>query len=118
MKCEDIEFGTYGCVYNIVLPWLTKDPCNPEHPPEPYIAAIDKCLLPEILYLWEQGIKTTGCCCGHGKKTPYIGVEPKFIEQMISLGYDVQFNPCRPGDNDTFFPKTKLKFGEAKVWRE
>lgn len=110
MRCEEIEIGTYACCYSIKLPWDVKEGMQ--------YASVDKCLLPEVISLWEQGIKTTGCCCGHGKKIPYIGVRPEFIKQMISLGYDVQFNPCRPGDNDTFFPKTILKFREAKIWRK
>lgn len=114
MKCKDIEFGTYNCAYNIMLPWLVKDPLLPNNPPKPYMAAVDKCLLPEILCLWEMGIKTTGCCCGHGKQElAFIGVTPEYIPRMKQLGYQVQFNECRPNDDDSFVPKTKLEYGSA-----
>ena len=32
---------------------------------------------------------------------------------MKALGYEVQENPCRPGDEDTFYPKTTLEYGDA-----
>lgn len=112
LYCEDIQFGTYNCAYNIMLPWLTKDPCAPYNELKPFTAAIDKCLLPEILTLWEAGIKTTGCCCGHGQQElAFIGVAPEYISRMKELGYKVQFNPCRPKDEDSFTPMTKLKYG-------
>lgn len=114
MDCKDICFGTYDCAYNIMLPWLVRDPTLPDSPPEPYTAAIDKCLLPEIIHLLEMGIKTTGCCCGHGNQDmAFIGVSPEYIPRMKELGYIVQPNPCRPGDEDSFCPKTELQYGSA-----
>lgn len=114
MICENIGFGTYNCAYNIMLPWLTKDPLSPDSPPKPHTVAIDKCLLPEIIRLWEMGIKTTGCCCGHGKQyMAFIGVVPEHITRMKDMGYKVQFNPCRPDDEDSFRPKTELQYGFA-----
>lgn len=29
--------------------------------------AIDECIVPQIKALWDAGIPTLGCCCGHGK---------------------------------------------------
>lgn len=113
MNCKDIGFGTYDCAYNVMLPWLAIDPCNPNDPPKPYTVAIDKCLLPEILKLWEMGIKTTGCCCGHGKQEAFIGVLPEYVPRMKELGYQVHFNSYRPDDEDSFVPKTELKYGSA-----
>ena len=40
MHCSNIKFGTYNCAYNIMPPWTDK-----------YIA-IDKCLMREVLDLW------------------------------------------------------------------
>lgn len=114
MKCSEIKFGSYDCAYNIMLPYLVTDPTKPEKPPEPKTVAIDKCLLPEILKLWEMGIKTTGCCCGHGRDDmSFIGVRPEYIGRMKSLGYEVRFNECRPGDEDSFIPKTRLSYSNA-----
>ena len=114
MKCEDIGFGTYDCTYNIVLPYLVTDPLEPERPPQTKIIAIDKCLLPEVLKLWEMGLKTTGCCCGHGReRMSFISVRTEYIGKMKSLGYEVRFNECRPGDEDSFIPKTQLSYSDA-----
>lgn len=108
MQCKDIEFGTGECAYNIHLPWLVEGKAR--------LVNVDKCLLPEVLSLWEMGIRTTGCCCGHdkvSKEEPYIGVEFEDIEKMKSLGYKVKPNKYRPGDEDSFYPKTKLVYGDA-----
>ncbi len=114
MKCADIGFGTYECAYNIDLPYKVKFPWGGDSCLTAKTVAIDKCLLPEILTFWERGIKTTGCCCGHGRADmAFIGVKPEFIPRMKELGYCVYYNKCRPGDEDSFIPKTKLKYGDA-----
>lgn len=115
MKCKDVKTGSYECTYNIMLPYKTKFAWEEDSELSHRFVSIDKCLLKEIVDLWEKGIKTTGCCCGHGEKEPFIGVVPEYIEQMKKLGYKVQFNPCRPRDEDTFFPKTQLDYKQAKV---
>lgn len=33
---------------------------------------IDRCMVDQIIELNRAGIKTTGCCCGHGKTEPTI----------------------------------------------
>lgn len=113
MKCTDVEFGKFKCAYNIMLPYLVTDPAEPDRQPFPKTVCVDKCLLPEIVSLWERGIKTTGCCCGHGKQPPFIGVGEEYIATMKELGYRVQPNECRPGAEDLFVPKTVLDFGSA-----
>lgn len=107
MRCSEIRFGTYDCAYNIMPPWYSETSRAPKY------IAVDKCLLPEILSLWEKGIRTTGCCCGHGRQPAFIGVIDSDIPKMKALGYKVQENPCRPGDEDTFYPKTALEYGDA-----
>lgn len=107
MECCDIKYGTYDCAYNIQTPWISDDG-------NAHFIAVDKCLLPEIIKLWEMGIRTTGCCCGHGnKRMAFIGVRNDFIPKMKDLGYTVQFNPCRPNDEDSFVPKTNIDYGNA-----
>lgn len=114
MQCKDVPFQTYQCCYHIYLPWLTKFPWEDDSARQPQLVSIDKCLLPEIISLWEMGIKTTGCCCGHGKQPPFIGVIEADIQKMKDLGYKVQFNSCRPGDEDSFIPKTEFDYGQSK----
>ena len=114
ISCADIPFQTYECCYHITLPWLCKHPWEDDSKKEPMTVTIDKCLLPEILKLWEMGIKTTGCCCGHGKIEPFIGVDFDDIQKMKDLGYKVHYNQCRPDDEDSFIPKTVLSYEKAK----
>ena len=68
--------------------------------------SIDKCLIDEVQALWQKGIRTTGCCCGHNRRDPYIGVFPEDVQKMKDLGYQVQFNPYRPYAQDTFYPSS------------
>lgn len=35
---------------------------------------VDACLVPALTALWLLGIKTTGCCCGHGSGSGMIGL--------------------------------------------
>jgi len=35
---------------------------------------LDACIVPALLALWAKGIKTTGCCCGHGSGSGIIGL--------------------------------------------
>ena len=69
---------------------------------------VDTCLKDEILFLWGIGIRTTGCCCGHNKVEGFIGVFDEDIHKMKELGYKVQFNSCRPIDEDSFEPKYSI----------
>ena len=34
--------------------------------------SIDKCIVPVIEGLWDAGVYTLGCCCGHGKENPSV----------------------------------------------
>lgn len=112
--CADIPFQTYECSYKIYVPWKCKFAWEDDSKKEPMLVCIDKCLLPEILELWEMGIKTTGCCCGHGKDKPFIGVDFDDIQKMKDLGYEVYYNKCRPDDEDSFVPKTVMCYEKSK----
>lgn len=112
--CADISFQTCECSYKIYLPWKCKFDWEDDSGKEPTLVCIDKCLLPEILTLWEMGIKTTGCCCGHGKGKPFIGVDFDDIQKMKDLGYEVFHNECRPNDEDSFIPKTVFDYQKSK----
>ncbi len=50
--------------------------------------SIDECIVNDIKSLWESGIQTTGCCCGHNNKFPsFVSVEPECVSKMLELGY-------------------------------
>lgn len=104
--CIDVEIGSYK---NQVM--ITDLPAHMKAYKEkaggdPNSICVDACIEVEIRDLWALGITTTGCCCGHNRLEPYIGVIPEDIERMKQLGYQVQHNPSRPGDEDTFYSKT------------
>jgi hypothetical protein len=70
---------------------------------------IDECLEEEILDLWSKGIKTMGCCCGHGLRLGFIQVEDDCIEEMLKLGYQNYIYDDEFGGKerkDAFIPKT------------
>jgi len=108
--CVNVEIGSY--TNQVVRP-------IPEHMAD-YRAArvadglsdsicIDACMVAEIEALWAQGIRTTGCCCGHKKAPAYIGVFYDDIPRMKAMGYEVLPNFLRPGDEDSFEPKGVMK---------
>lgn len=33
---------------------------------------IDSCIAETIKLLWQAGVETLGCCCGHGKSSPSL----------------------------------------------
>lgn len=66
---------------------------------------IDACLLDEIRALWDAGITTTGCCCGHQvmRDFAYIGVaDESDVAKMKQLGY----SPRGDGNPYNFIPKS------------
>lgn len=71
---------------------------------------VDKCIANEIEGLWKQGIKTTGCCCGHGKELGFIQVKDKeSIVKMKQLGYQHYIYEDKFGGAerlDAFIPQT------------
>jgi hypothetical protein len=70
---------------------------------------VDECLADEIEELWSKGIKTCGCCCGHGLSLGYIQVTNDCIEQMEKLGYVHYIYENKFGGvkrRDAFIPKT------------
>ena len=46
--------------------------------------SVDRCIADQIKMLWEYGIETTGCCCGHGKDVPNVIVADYLKEEDIS----------------------------------
>lgn len=42
---------------------------------------LDECIVPAVLALWEKGIKTTCCCCGHGSGSGVIGLLTEFTHE-------------------------------------
>lgn len=43
--------------------------------------ALDKCIVPAVQALWDKGIRTIGCCCGHGSGHGVISLETDQIKE-------------------------------------
>ncbi|MBC1378065.1 hypothetical protein HB829_14120 [Listeria innocua] len=66
---------------------------------------VDPCMVNEIEFLWEKGIVTTGCCCGHGKTFAYIDVASySDCLVMYQLKYESHINVS---GKTSFFAKSK-----------
>jgi len=106
--CKNVEIGSYCNQIELEKPKrMVGDNRTPNT--ESLTICVDSCLKEEIEYLWSIGITTTGCCCGHGKLEPFIGVVPQDIQKMKELGYIVRKNECRTNDEDSFYPKGYIK---------
>jgi len=103
--CKNVKIGSYDNQIELKIPNNIKLEYNNPKKEKRETVCIDKCLVDEIKYLWNIGIRTTGCCCGHNIQQGYIGVIDKDISQMKNLGYTVAHNTCRPNDEDSFVPK-------------
>lgn len=103
--CKNVNVGEYTNQTTLKVPTLLY---NSKYFSNEYIC-VDTCLVEEIIYLWDNGIRTTGCCCGHNKLIPYIGVIEEDVDKMIEMGYKILFNP-NGIDNclrcDSFYPIT------------
>lgn len=90
--CKNIPYGSYVC-YEII---------------SELNICVDGCLAIEIKELNQIGIKTIGCCCGHGKTSGFIQVQRNFVSKMKELGY--KQIPVESNGNGKwcFEPKTKL----------
>lgn len=70
---------------------------------------VDACIADEIQTLWNNGIRTCGCCCGHGHLLGYIEVEEEDIPKMEQMGYCHYIYPDLFGGaerKDAFIPKS------------
>lgn len=97
----------YNCKREILTPPQKFIKCNSSDNYKERIS-VDACLADEIRHLWEQGIRTTGCCCGHGIMLGFIEVVEDDIAKMENMGYvHYIYEPEFGGADrkDAFIPK-------------
>lgn len=56
----------------------------PEWSSQPTIA-VDACIAPAIEYLWKQGVRTFGSCCGHNTRPPSVIVHEEGLATTLRL---------------------------------
>ena len=102
----------YNCEKVVLQPPKDFIPCNCSNGYK-YSVSVDKCLVDEIKYLWDQGIITLGCCCGHGRELGMINVDLKSVNKMLELGYQFYIFDDKFGGvdrKDTFIPKSTYHY--------
>lgn len=70
---------------------------------------VDDCVADEVEHLWSLGIRTEGCCCGHGRHLGFINVVEEDCPKMEALGYEYYVFPEEFGGidrKDAFVPKS------------
>lgn len=105
----------YQCKKQVIFPPKHFIKCNCSDDYKDAIQ-VDLCIAGEIVWLWDEGIKTTGCCCGHGKNLGYIQVTDDCIEKMRALGYQNYIYPDEFGGierKDAFIPMSTFHIHEG-----
>jgi len=54
---------------------------------------VDRCIAEEIKWLNAQGVRTEGCCCGHGNGVPEAMIKPSSVSKAKELGYNPVYHP-------------------------
>lgn len=65
------------------------------------MVTLDRCIAGVIYHLWDVGIPTLGCCCGHGKASPCV-----IVDEALPLSL------C-----DAAYEQINFVFGDKRVWQ-
>ena len=81
LLCGGVEFGVGKNKVKIQIPdsWETNKKSR--------IISVDVCMVVDLKNLWDKGIRTVECCCGHNRVDGYIAVDDKSIPLMLEMGY-------------------------------
>lgn len=67
----------HGTCVTVETPiWLWKERQNPLNG-----ISIDSCIVEKLVNAWNNGVRTLGSCCGHGKEAPNV-VLTNDVEQI------------------------------------
>ena len=66
---------------------------------------VDRCMVSRIIDLWKAGIRTYGCCCGHGDISGFINIDEADFEKAMELGWEQYHFEDQPDRKDTIFAK-------------
>ncbi len=103
LNCPN-EFGIYDSMIELRFPdHMLKE--NGGYYTNKVGCQVDCCLVNEIKQLWENGVVTTGSCCGHGLIQGMINVTESSVDLMFKLGYELIDVPKGCWEH-SFIPKT------------
>ncbi len=107
-SCTSVDMGSYDNQRTFPIPthMAYYKRHRQAHGLLPFIS-VDKCCVPELVLLWKNGIKTYGCCCGHGKAHPYINVPEDQFRAALNLGFRPYRYPDDPKRKDAVYWPTK-----------
>lgn len=100
------EYGIYQAMVNLEIPPHLKAENGGKYTEKTHVD-IDKCLVNEIKHLWDVGIRTYGCCCGHGIDRGMINVDERDANRMVELRYEYEPDIQEGCWKYTFIPKSK-----------
>jgi hypothetical protein len=106
---DEIIVEIEGCKQVVIYPPKDLIKYNYDKNKTKDAVTVDECIKKEIEQLWEKGIRTTGCCCGHGKRCGFIEVIDEDVEEMKKMGYLHYMYNNDPKRKDAFIPKAKCK---------
>lgn len=101
----------FNCEHSLIQGYMCQVYKQPNWSNKPI--AFDACLGSELIHLWNNGIKTIGCCCGnhldcYQNDMSYIQVSEEYIDKMLDMGYNLRYNHLLEVQN-CFIPKTELR---------
>lgn len=106
-NCINVKPGSYDNEISVEIPKHVRLKYNSPKGDFRKTVCIDLCILDEIRSLWDKGIITTGCCCGHNVNgLASIVVAKESVSKMVELGYLRWVNPTDINRTDGFVPKS------------
>lgn len=99
-NCKNVEMGSYDNQVLLGYYPVMQDYYNNRIKAglSGYGIPVDRCIVAEVIELWEANIQTYGCCCGHNKVAGFINVGEEDFNKAITLGwvkYEFKDNPKR-----------------------
>jgi len=99
-NCKNVEIGSYD--NQIILGYY---PVMREYADNRlkeglsnYGICVDRCIVDQVVELWEAGIRTYGSCCGHNKTEGFINVGEEDYEKALLLGFEPYVFDKKPYD--------------------
>ncbi len=101
--CVDVAMGSYA--NTITLGWYPVMREYRDHRVNAGLSGdgicVDRCIVEQVIELWESGVRTCGSCCGHNKVPGMINVDPDDFDKALGLGFEPYVFDADPDRRDT-----------------